>query len=116
MISSDLKDCLPIITMLGKIRGVELRKKILLDYQKTNPNIYKAVKEIVTNLVHKNLPIPSEIKKKLYRHKRNIIDLIHDKNRKRQRKHLGQSGGYLHYLIPVLTQIVSSFLTNNGTS
>ena len=68
MISSDLKDCLPVIMMLGKVRGADLRKKILLDHHKQNPNIYKAVKEIVTNLVHKNLPIPLEIKKKLYRH------------------------------------------------
>lgn len=116
MISQELKQFLPIIQMLGKIRGAKLRKQILLDHYKRDPKIYKAVKEIVTNLVHKNIPIDTNIKRKLVRHKRSIIELIHDNNRKRNRKHLAQSGGYLQYIIPVLTQILSRLLSNNGAS
>lgn len=114
MISDDLKDCLPIMELLMKIKRPKLRQDFLCDQFKQNPKIYKAVHEIVTNLVHKNIPLDTSTKQRLRRHKRNIVDLVHDKNKKRHRTHLIQSGGYLHYIIPAVLSLLSTLLKDGG--
>lgn len=114
MISKELSECLPIIQLYMKLKGKKLRQDFLSDQFKQDAKIYKAIHEIVMNVVHQNLPIPDDVKPKLRRHKRAIIEFIHDKNKKRNRKHLVQSGGYLHYIIPAAIQLISSLLSNGG--
>lgn len=115
MISSDLQECLPIIKILPKIRGVALRKQFLSDQYKNDRKIYKALKEIVTNVVHKNITLSDACKKSLLRFKRAIIEFIHDKNKKREKKHLIQSGGYIHFMIPAVLELLSSVLSDGAS-
>ena len=113
MISKELNDCLPIIEVFMKIKSKKLRESFLLDQYKHNPGIYKAVQEILTNIVHRNIPLEDDIKKKLRRHRYSIVNYIHNGNKKNCRSHLKQSGGYLHYIIPAFISILSSVLAES---
>ena len=112
MISNELKECLPVLELFVKIKSKSLREKFLLDQLKHSDKIYKAIKEIVTNLVNKNIPLDQIEKKKLQRHKRKIIDIVNDKAKSRRKSHIAQSGGYLHYILPAFFSLLSSYLNN----
>ena len=110
MISDTLKECIPVLELFGKIKNKKLREQFLLDQFKRSDKIYKAIHEIAENLIHKNIPLEDHHKKKLKRHKRKIIALVKDKAKTRRKSHLVQSGGYLHYIIPTVLSLISSFL------
>lgn len=110
MISDDLKACLPVLELLSKIKSKQLREKFLKDQFKNSDKIYKAIKEIIANLVHKNIPLEVDQKKKLQRHRKKIISFVNDKSKTRRKSHIIQSGGYLPIILPTVLSLLSSFL------
>lgn len=110
MISSNLKESIPVLKLMSNIKSRKLREQFLLDQFKASDKIYKAMGEISENLVHKNIPLETHHKKKLQRYKKHIVNLVQDKAKTRRKYHLKQSGGYLPIILPVVFSLIESIV------
>lgn len=110
MISSHLKESIPTLELMSNIKSKKLREQFLLDQYKVSDKIYKAIREIAENLIHKNIPLETHHKKKLQRYKKDIVNIVHDKAKTRRKSHIKQSGGYLPIILPVVLSLIQSMI------
>ena len=108
--SVNVGDYINLLKIASTIRSKKLRTAFLQDQYKADPLLYKAIKEVVLNVVNKNVKLTEGEKKKLARYKHDILKLVNDKSLSRRKKHIAQSGGYLHIIIPAVASLLASLI------
>ena len=105
-----IKKCKNHLKYLGSLRGRKLQQYIA---KKAPPQVIKCLYEVALNFLfspynifHKHQCI---IKKKIQKHKKNILQLVQTKNRKQQRKVL-QRGGLSLELTALLSTVLASIV------
>lgn len=110
--SKNLRNCLRKLSTICEIKNPKLRQKVLQNLY--DDCLYNALYEITANVTSKNIPLSKRTKENLYKRKKdlNIIrELSHYTRNKRRRKRLvTQSGGFLPLLLPTVASILTSLI------
>jgi len=105
--SSSLKKYLNQLKFFVGIKNKNVRDQILKQWC-NDDNFFNAVKEIVENTMKKTLPIKARERRMLKKYKNTLSEFIKPSIPKRKRKKLViQSGGFLPILIPILTSFLA---------
>jgi hypothetical protein len=111
MAINDVLGCLPTLKRLAKANTVKERRVILANAKNC---VYKAICEIVHNVLLGNIPISCYRKKQLYKHREKLRLLTKPRLSLEKRKEIIQKGGFLQALlvpaISILTEIVAKKL------
>lgn len=104
--SSTLKKYLNVLQFIATIKNKKLRSGVLKEYAGFK-DFYDALQEIAVNTVDKNVPLSRIQKRKLRPHKRFIMNLTkRNRSRASRKRNIVQSGGFLPYLIPIITSLL----------
>lgn len=107
MASQNLKNCIPLLNTLSKIRDARKRRNFLSLFE---TNLRRALQEVCYNLLEGNIKLADDEKKRLRRFRRALHELADPKTKKQRfRKVVVQSG---RGLIPGLIALVSSIVAN----
>ena len=108
--SKNLRQCYEKLKFISQIKDEKLRKKLL---NRVNDNcLYSALHEIAINTLKGKIPLNSNQKRKLKKHKKLLINLSKKtKDNNRKKKLVKQTGGaLLPLIIPALASIISSLV------
>lgn len=107
--STNLKKCMPLLQTFTKIRDVRKRKAFLQAFE---TNLLRAIREICYNLLHGNISLTEEEKKKIAKYKQVLRLLADSKTRKLKfRKVVTQTGrGFLPAVIPLIVAAISNMI------
>jgi len=110
--SANLKHCFETLKVIAKIKNHKLRKAILREFR-NDECLYRALKEIAVNTVNRNIKLTPLQIRKLRTSKKIIKQLsLKAKDRKKKRRLVVQSGGFLPILIPAVISIISEIIRN----
>lgn len=107
--ASRLRRTLPFLQALAKIERSNKR----LDTLKTFPDfVLHDIIELLFNIVHNKCHISCKHKHVLVRNRKNIENFLNSakSRRKRPKSILGQRGGFIGTLIPILLSVLNSIL------
>ena len=106
--SENLRKCFPKLEVLAQIKSKKSRRQTLSAM--SDDSLYHAIKEIISNLLQKNIKLTRNQRRSLSRCKKTIVTIAKHKG-KANRKHIVvQSGGFLHILIPAVAAVLGSVL------
>ena len=105
--SENLIRNLQLLELISKIRNRKLRQDVLKDQAS---KLYKAIKEISINLMKGNIQLSQRDKKRLYKYRREIVEIAENANSKRIAIVTSQTGGFLPIIIPLVAQLVTSLI------
>jgi len=109
--SVNLRKCMNKLKMIASIKDEKTRKNVLSKI--SDDCLYKALHEIAVNTVAQKVPLSAKLKKSLRKHKIKIKKLSCKTNNKKKRKKLViQSGGFLPILIPAVASIITSLIAS----
>lgn len=108
--SINIEDYLNLLKIASMIKSKKLRTAFLHDQYKADPLLYKAIKEVMLNIVNKNVKLTDKEKKQLARYKHDILNIVKDKSVSRRKKYITQSGGYLPIIIPAVVSLLTSLI------
>ena len=88
-------------------------KKLMMKEMCQERGFFDAIFEIVNNIYLENIELTPPIKRKLKKHLA-VLDKIQKKPKSKviQRKLVKQSGGFLPYLLPILTPLIVDLIKN----
>jgi predicted nucleotidyltransferase len=106
--SLKLRQTVSILEYISTIRDKKLRQANLR-YVSKDPRFYSTLREIAYNAVRGNIKVPKHVVNKLNKYKRVLRGLVKkEKSKLKQRKLVEQSGGFLPYLIPIVSTLLST--------
>ena len=112
MAIDDVIACYPTLKRLSNAKSLKQRKLILSTAKNC---VYKAICEIVHNILIGNIPLSCYRKKQLVKHKGQLRNLTKSKLSLEKKKQIIQKGGFLTTILgavlPLLTEIVAKKLT-----
>lgn len=107
MAREDVQRFLPVLQLIAKIKATDERNQVLRILAK-NPAFRKVVKEIATNLYHKQISVPENRLKMIHRHKGVICNLVVKNKKRRNIKLVSQTGGLWPIILPMLLSSLAS--------
>lgn len=108
--SSTLKKYLSDLKFISGIKNKKIRENILKELSK-DEMLFNALKEMVENVVRKNIPMKSKEKRLLKKYKKTLMLYMRPKISKRKKRQIvSQSGGFLPILVPVLSAFLSRLI------
>lgn len=109
MPSKNLKKSLPIVGAFGSLKETKKRLSLLKHFDESK--LSRAIREMSYNVLHGNIKLTDEQKKKLRRYRKILRELADPKTKKSKfRKLVTQKGSGIP-LIPLLVPIVSAALS-----
>jgi len=106
--SENLKKCFGKLLVLSRIKSKHERCRVLAEI--VDDCLHKALKEIAVNTVNGNIKLTPRERRKLYKYKKLILTMAKNKAKKRHRKIVVQSGGFLPMLVPAVAALLGSIL------
>lgn len=106
--SENLKKCLKELKIAASFKNKHKREAIM-EYLSKKSCIYRALREIAMNIINEEIKLNKSQIERLGPHAKIIKSLqcgVKEKNRKQ--KLVQQSGGFLPWLIPILTSLVTT--------
>jgi hypothetical protein len=108
--SNNLQKCLQELNELNKLKDKK-SKQAVLKFLANKKCIYLALREISLNVLNKQIPLNKKQLEKLGPHAKTIKALACGTNRKHiQKKLVEQSGGFLPYLIPIVSTLLPAVI------
>jgi len=105
--SKNLQDQIAILSFVGSIKDTRLRAD-LFKYVSKNTYIFNALQEVAFNVMKDNIKIPENIKKRVRKHKSQLIKLIGKPNKRDRSKLVVQTGGSLSLIFPLVVSMLSA--------
>lgn len=106
--SRNLRNCVRKLAIIAEVKNRRLQTQLLKDIS-CEDKIYKALKELALNVRDGNIPLTRSEKQRLKRYKSRIKALTCKvTSKKKRRKIVTQSGGWLGILIPTVLSILST--------
>ena len=110
--SDNLQRTIHILKLISEVKNTKTRNALLKDFS-SNTKLRKALREIASNVVKRNIPLSQADKKRLRKFEKVIYDLSRYKSNKKTKELFCQSGGFLPYLIPIVLSLLPKLI--NGT-
>jgi len=108
--SLTLKKYIENLKFISEIKNKKIRYNILKELSK-DERLYNALREIVENVLRKNIPLKNKEKKSLKKYKKTLLMYMKPKvSRKKKRQIISQSGGFLPILIPIISAFSSKII------
>ena len=102
-----LVECLSELRYLGSLRGRRLSKYI----HTASKRLIDCIQQIALNILYSNkngLNIKKSHLKKLKKHKKQLIKLVHTKNHTKKRQILKKQGGMILEMLSILSTVIAS--------
>ena len=113
--SKNLRKCMKNFHLFCCVQNKSLRNSILCELAK-DARVFEALYEIVDNIHHKNLDLNglTQSQKKQLKKFEPIMRKIHCKPKSKviRKKLVKQTGGWIQFVLPILTSVVSELVTN----
>lgn len=111
-ISNKLRNNINHLKILGEIKNKQLREKCLNDLS-NKKEICDCLSEICFNIAKGNIQLGSREKKKLRKFQRLIFSFA--KKTKSHQKNIKQTGGFLPYLLPIISSLAADIVLKKFT-
>lgn len=109
--SETLQKSIKLLEVISAVKKKSLREQILKDLSK-NDELFDAISEISKNTVTGRLKLTEKQKSVLKKYKKVLIEMAMKPKGKRKRKKLiVQTGGFLPILIPTIATLLAVILT-----
>src|SRR5882757_1222947 len=106
--SDNLKKCMSELQRAMRIKHRPSRKAVL-NFLAKRKCVYKALQEISTNIINRNIPLSKDHIRRLNPHTKTIKGLLKGtKNKRSQQRLVNQSGGFIHWLLPLVATALSA--------
>jgi len=108
--SENLKNCMIELLELTKLKDRK-SKEAVLKFLSKKKCVYLALREISLNILNKQIPLNKKQLSKLGPHAKTIKALACGSNyKKSQKKLVVQSGGFLPYIIPIVSTLLPAIV------
>ena len=105
--SNNLRKCLDKLKFIAKVKDLRTRRKLLLEM--SDNCLFKALHEIALNTMKGKVKLNKSQMRKISKYRKNLTALS-NKNYKRKKHLIKQSGGWLPILIPAVASILGSLI------
>ena len=114
--SDNLISTIKHLELIASIKNSRRRNAILKDFA-GNLKIFDALREIAVNTIKKNIPLTTHQKRKLRRYEKTILGLSRKRiSRRKKKKLVEQSGGFLSIVLPIVASLVGDLIANGRRS
>lgn len=112
MPSNLLRDTYKYLELLSHINNKKTRFLVLKDLNKVlKKDIFSSLSEICQNIIEGNIKFSKTDKIKLRKYKELIVDIANKpKNPVKQHNLLVQSGGFVHFILPVVATLLGELI------
>lgn len=110
--SKNLRKCMSTMQLYCSTNSTKLKKSILGEMAK-NDCFFKAIYEVVNNILLKNIQLTSAQQRKVRKYT-TLMHKIHQcpKSSTKRRKLVSQTGGFIQAILPRLAQLVGELIAN----